>query len=251
MDDTAANIALSNQSLGLLGAASITLAATTEQNYIYCSAFLDDARDEIVSAHKWNFAKKRAYAVQTTDPLFGYDNAFTKPTDCLKLWMIEEAQDAVFEVEGSLILTDEGTVPTAYDDDSVAYLAGEYISSDFTDTDLTYSVDTAFTSSDEETDLDSYCTALALNYEVLKVEYVYQVTDVSTLPIFIRQCVVYNLAIKLSAPIKQNETAAMNLQAMLYGGPKITGYLDLARSHDAQEAGGTQFVTNTFLDARE
>ncbi len=70
MTDNAANIALCNQSLGLLGASEITLAATTETNYVYCATFFDTSRDEILESHKWNFAKKRAYAIQTTDPLF-------------------------------------------------------------------------------------------------------------------------------------------------------------------------------------
>ncbi len=250
MDDTASNIALANQSLGLLGAAAITVGATTEQNYIYCALFFDDARDEILEAHKWNFAKKRAYAVQTTKPLFGYDNAFTKPTDCLRVWTVEQKPLAVFEVEGSLILTSEGSAPQDYDEDGVDYLAGQYILSDFTDTDLTYSVDTAFTSSDEETDLGTYCTALASDYQILEVEYVYQVTDVSTYPIWLRQCVVVNLAIKLASPIKQNEEAALSLQSLLYGSNKNIGYLDMARSYDGQEAGGTKFVTSTFINSR-
>ena len=88
MDDTAANIAACNQSLGMLGADEITVGATTEQNHIYCTTFFDDARDEILAAHRWNFAKKRGYALETTKPLFGYDNAFTYPTDGIKVWAI-------------------------------------------------------------------------------------------------------------------------------------------------------------------
>ncbi len=211
---------------------------------------VDNARDEIISAHKWNFAKKRAYSVQTTKPIFGLDSAFTKPTDCLKVWTIEQKPLAVFEVEGSSILTSEGNAPPDYDDDGVDYLAGQYILSDFTDTELTYSVDSAFTSSDEETDLSSYCTALASDFQILETEYVRQVTDVSTLPVWLRRCVTLNLAIYLSAPIKQNEKAALNFQTMLYGSPKVQGMMGLAMSFDAQEAGGTKFVTSTFLASR-
>ena len=156
MTDSAQNIAMANESLGLLGAEAITVGATTEQNYIYCVTFFDDARDEILTAHRWNFAKKRTFAIQTTDPLFGYDNAFTPPSDYLKILQIEEDPLAKFEVENALIITDEGTAPTDYDDDSVDYLAGEYISSDDSGSDLTYLVDTAFTSSSETTDLATY-----------------------------------------------------------------------------------------------
>jgi hypothetical protein len=249
MTDSAQNIAMCNEALGLLGAAEITLAATTEQNYVYCATFFDDARDEILVAHKWNFAKKRAFAIQTTDPLFGYDNAFTPPSDYLKILQIEEEPDAEFEVENALILTDEGETPadwvTATD-----YLAGEYLQSDDSGSTLTYLVDTAFTSSTETTDLSSYCTSQAADLDVLKVEYIYQHTTFSTWPIYAKECLVLNLARKLAAPIKQDETVALNLQAMLYGSKRVTGYLDTARSLDAQEGGAIKIKTQTWIDAR-
>jgi len=253
MTDSTQNIAMCNESLGLLGAEAITLAATTEQNYIYCATFFDDARDEILTAHRWNFAKKRAFAIQTTDPLFGYDNAFTPPSDYLKILQIEEEPDAIFEVENALIITDEGTTPadwvTATD-----YLAGEYLQSDDTTsgTDLTYLVDTAFTSTatSETTDLDSYCTSQGADLEVLKVEYIYQHTTFSTWPVYAKQCLVLNLARMLCSPIKQSEDVAMNLQSMLYGSKKVTGYLDIARSTDAQEGGAIAIKTQTWLNAR-
>jgi len=246
MTENAANIALCNQSLGLLGATAIELSGSST-NHTYCTTFFDDSRDEILAAHPWNFARKRAFAIQTTDPLFGYDNAFTVPSDCLRILKVADDPAAEFRREGDLILTDEGESPSDYDDDGVDYLAGDYISA----SDITYLVDTAFTSSDETTDLATYCTSQSDDYETLEVEYIYQVTDVSSYPSFLRQCVVYNLAIKLCSPIKQNETVALNLQSMLYGGPKTYGYLSMARSFDAQESGGVKIKTNVFLDARK
>lgn len=250
MSETAANIALCNQALGLLGAAEITLNGTTV-NHGYCTTFFDDARDEILASHPWNYARKRAFAIQTTDPFFGYDNAFTMPSDCLRILTIEQDSAAEFRREGDLILTDEGTAAPDYDDDSVDYLAGQYISSDDSGSDLTYLVDTAFTSSSETTDLASYCTSQGGDYQYLEVEYIYQVTGVDSYPPSLYQCVVYNLAIKLCSPIKQDERVALNLQTMLYGSPKVTGYMSLARSFDAQESGGTQIKTRTWLDSRK
>ena len=249
MTENAANILLANQSLGLLGATAIKLNGST-QNHKYCTTFFDEARDEILVAHKWNFAKKRAYAIQTTDPIFGYDNAFTIPSDCLKVWQVEEEPDAKFEVEGSLIITHEGMAAPAYDDDSVDYLAGQYISSDDSGSDLTYLVDTAFTSSSETSDLATYCTSQSGDYSILKIEYIYQVSTLSVWKVYARQCFVINLARMLCSPIKQNEKVALNLQAMLYGSKKVTGYLDIARSIDAQEGGAIVIKTNTWLKAR-
>lgn len=251
MTDSAQNIAVCNQSLGLLGADAITVGSTTEQNYIHCVTFFDDARDEILTAHRWNFAKKRAYAIQTTDPLFGYDNAFTPPADYLKILQIEEDPAAVFEVENALILTDEGSAPADYDEDGEDYLAGEYISSDDSGADLTYLVDTAFTSSSETTDLASYCTSQGADLQILKVEYIYQHTTFSTWPVYAVQCLVINLARMLCSAIKQNEEASLNLQAMLYGSKQVTGYLDIARSIDAKEGGAIALKTNKFLASRK
>ncbi len=250
MSETAENIALANQSLGLLGAAEIELNGTT-QNHIYCTTFFDDCRDEILASHPWNYARKRAFAIQTTNPLFGYDNAFTVPSDCLRALTIEGDPAAKFEREGGLILTNEGTAAPDYDDDSVDYLAGQYISSDDSGSDLTYLVNTAFTSSSETTDLAAYCTSAGGDYEILEVEYIYQVTSVSSYPPFLKWCVVLNLVIKLCAPIKQKENSALNFHAMLYGGPKVNGYMGQARSQDAMEGGGQTIKTSKWLAARK
>lgn len=295
MTENAANIAICNQSLGMLGAKAITLNGST-QNHTYCTTFFDDARDEILTAGRWNFAKKRAYAIQTTDPLFGYDNAFTPPSDYLKIIQIEEEPDLAFEVENALIITDEGSAPQSWVT-GTAYLAGEYVSVTpsawatatsyidgqyVTDSDLvyevlsdhtsgtlatdvtsgyiisrgagdkgTYLVATAHTSSTVAVDIAaSYITPSSGDLDVLKVEYIYQHTTYSTWPVYAVQCNVINLARMLAAPIKQNEAQSLNLQAMLYGSEKVTGYLDVARSLDAQEGGAITIKTQSWIKAR-
>jgi len=251
MTDNAANVALCNESLGLLGAATISVGGSSV-NHGHCTTFFDASRDEILVNHPWNWASKRAYAIETTTPLFGSDDQFTVPSDCLRIMTVEEDPLIWWKREGSVILCNDGNAAPAYDDDEVDYLAGEYISSDDSGDDLTYLVDTAFTSSSETTDLSSYCTSSGGDYEILKVEYVYQVTDVSTYPVYMRQCLVVNLAIKLSSPIVQAATSQMllNFQASLFGGPKNFGYLAIAKAIDAQEAGGEKITTNKFLNAR-
>jgi len=250
MTDSAQNIAICNQSLGIIVAQEITVGSGTEQNHIYCTTFFDDARDEILTAHRWNFAKKRAFAIQTTDPLFGYDNAYTPPADYLKILQIEEDPLAEFEVENALILTDEGTTPSGWVT-STAYLEGEYIQSDDSGADLTYLVDTAFTSSTETTDLSSYCTSQSADLDTLKVEYIYQHTTFSTWPVYAQRCMVLNLALQLVSAIKQDEKMAVNIQQQLYGSSKVTGYLDIARSLDAQEGGAIALTTNKWLNSRK
>jgi hypothetical protein len=185
--------------------------------------------------------------------LFGYDNAFTIPSDCRRVLTIADDPDVRWQREGNLVLTDEGDVPNDYDEDGVDYLAGEYILSDTSGSDLTYLVDTAFTSSDEATDIATYCTSQGSDYEVVEVEYIYTVEDVSTYPQFLRLCLVYSLAIKLANAVTQKATAEISraLQQSYLGGPKNYGYLQLAKSIDSQEAGGTLMSTTTFLDSRK
>ena len=257
MTESDANIAVSNLALGLLGAKAITVDGTS-RNHTLCTLFFDDSRDEILAQHPWNWARKRAYAVETTDPLWtlhdlSYGYNYTVPSDCLRMLTVDNDPDAKWSREGGVIITNRGSLPSDYSEDEEDYLAGEYITSDFTDDDLTYSVDTAFTSDDEETDLDSYCTALAANYRVLKTEYIYQVTDVSTYPQYMRKCLVWNLAIYLAPAILQEEQAGatLSLQTALYGGPKNHGYLPLAKSIDAQESGVTTIKTSTLISSRQ
>lgn len=249
MTDNAANIAVCNQSLGLLGAAEISVGSGTEQNHIYCTTFFDDARDEMLAAHRWNFAMKRAFALQTTDPLFGPSNAFTKPTDCIKVWGIAEAPDAIWSMEKGAIITDEGSAAQPWELDK-DFLADSYITSDTSGSDLTYLVDTAFTGVVESTDLAANCTSQSADLIVLKIEYVYQRTDVDAWPVSARQTLVINLARMLVSAIKQKSEVALRLQTMLYGGPKITGYLAIARTVDAQESGIMSVTTRTLLTSR-
>ena len=249
MTDNAANIAVCNQSLGLLGATEITVGGTTDQNHIYCTTFFDDARDEMLVAHRWNYAKKRAYALETTTPIFGWNNAFTSPTDAIKVWAIEEAPDAEWEIEGGLILTNEGSAAQAWEVDK-EFIAGQYLKSDTSGSDLTYLVDTTFTGTVEATDLSTNCTVQSGDLDVLAIEYVYQRTDVDAWPISARQALIINLARMLAPAIKQNEDASLKLQSMLYGGPKTTGYLSIARTIDAQEGGIMSVTTRTLLTSR-
>lgn len=243
--DDADIIAVCNQSLGLLGAELITINGT-DQNHDLCTLYYPDAKDEMLICHPWNHAYKRANMLQAATPLNEYDYAFTKPTDCLRVLRIDNDPLCQFRVEGSLVLTNSYESPDEYDDDSVDYLAGQYVSY----SDVTYLVDTSFTSSDWATDLAAYLTTQTDDLKYVPVEYIYQAADIENFPAYLKQCVVYNLAIKLAPPIKASEKAAMNLQQMLYGGPQVTGYLNMARSLDAQESAVTEIKTQSWINSR-
>jgi len=241
--DTATNISICNESLGLFGAEQIVI-DTASQNRTYCETFFARAYKEILAAHFWNFATKRAYALETTSPLYGYDNAFTIPSDCIRTWVIDDNPLCNFKKVGSAIHTDSGDSPDTYSDDGVEYLAGQYVSY----SDVTYLVDTGFTSSDWTTDLASYMTTKTSDLKVIPIEYVYDQSDLSAWPDYVIQSVVYNLAIKVAPPITQNSDSAVNFQKLLYD-PNI-GFLRNAKKFDAQESGGQKVYTNAWLNSR-
>ncbi len=165
--------------------------------------------------------------------------------------MIEQEPIAKFEVEGGLILTDKGSTPVAWAT-ATAYIIGQPVSNN----DVTYICKAAHTSGDTDDEPGvgategTYWTSQTGDYQVLEIEYVYQATGVDSYPAYLYQCCVYNLAIKLSPAIKQNEEAALNLQSLLYGSRKVTGYMDIARSIDAQEQGGVVMKTSTWINSR-
>jgi len=253
MTENAANIALANQSLGLLGSEAIVLNGTSV-NHEHCTLFFDDSRDEMLVNHPWNWANKVAYAIQTTDPITGdYDNAFTIPTDCLRVLTIENDPLAKYKRRVSTIVTDEGNVPSDWVT-ATDYLVGQYVTND----DVSYICIVAHTSGDTDDEPGTgateatYWTSQTTNLKILEVEYIYQVTDVLTYPSYMRMCLVMNLAIRLSSPILQAAASNMllNFQTSLFGGPKTWGYLNIAKAIDAQEAGGETIKTNKFLSSR-
>lgn len=67
-------------------------------------------RDEVLEAHAWSFAQKRAVlAADVAEPLWGYENQFTLPNDCLKLLAIEGVavlNGAAYTIEDDKLLTD-------------------------------------------------------------------------------------------------------------------------------------------------
>lgn len=78
------------------------------------------ARHEVLRAHRWNFASKRATLSQDEDtPAFGYDYQYTLPTDCLRVLEVNEVSGSGdplddWEIEGRKILIDDAEVNIIY-----------------------------------------------------------------------------------------------------------------------------------------
>jgi len=69
-----------------LGARSIASFNDPGKEALLARTGYDDTRDEVLRAHPWNCATKRASLVlDGTPPEWGFDNAFQQPADCLRI----------------------------------------------------------------------------------------------------------------------------------------------------------------------
>jgi hypothetical protein len=78
----------------------------------FCSRFYAEARNEVLSSHRWNFAMKRGTLVKLVDaPAFEWAFAYQLPVDCLRVVQLngyEQTQrEAEFCIEGRTLLTND------------------------------------------------------------------------------------------------------------------------------------------------
>lgn len=81
-----------------------------------CNLFYTDTRDSLLRQHPWNFAIKRVeLAKLTTSPVFGFDNEFQLPSDCLRVMYTNLVFPAdAFRVEGKKLLANSDSVKIEY-----------------------------------------------------------------------------------------------------------------------------------------
>lgn len=101
-------VAIYNAALFLLGEESVTSPDDDLKAARLCNQRFDPARDQLLRQHRWNFAITRAQlAADSTPPVWGYTNAFTLPSDCIRpLSIMGEPRD--WKVEGGKILANYG-----------------------------------------------------------------------------------------------------------------------------------------------
>lgn len=112
---TASDVAVCNNALLLVGNTSITALTDDTKAAKLCLQFYQQSLDAVLRAYTWNCATVRSAALTaTTAPTFGFSYAFTLPTDCLRVLMIEDDQTIPFKVESGVLLTDESTCKISY-----------------------------------------------------------------------------------------------------------------------------------------
>ncbi len=113
-----------NLSLSRIGAKAVTLAqitADTDPRAQHCNRHYEQTRDSLVRSHWWRFASDRASLTATTDPSFEWDNAFTLPSDFLRMKSVFDPNNTPgnntrrsFALEGLTLLTNDSSVKIRY-----------------------------------------------------------------------------------------------------------------------------------------
>ena len=105
----ASEVDICNRALQKLGAERITSLTQDSANARACNLCYEPIRDAELRAHPWNFAIKRAsLAADSTAPSFGYDSAYTLPSDCLRVMPPDVSVNFNtfdWQIEGRKILT--------------------------------------------------------------------------------------------------------------------------------------------------
>lgn len=110
-----ANLALSHLGEERLVALTDNVASARAVDLIY-----EDVRDEVLRAHRWNFAVKRAVLTAlVTAPAFGWALEYPLPNDCLRVLEVNDSEfgDTItdeYVVEGRSILTDAESLNLVY-----------------------------------------------------------------------------------------------------------------------------------------
>lgn len=120
-------ISICNSALSKLGVDRITSITESNKRARVCNEQYSKLKEEVLSAHPWNFALKRASLSQTANtPAFEYSYEYQLPTDCLRV--IRAHEDYIEWVrEGDKLLTDESTL-------KIQYISNVEYESDFTAT---------------------------------------------------------------------------------------------------------------------
>lgn len=111
---------IANLALAHLGEAPIQSLDENNAASRACALHYPQTRDELLRAHRWNFAVTRVALSELDDePPFGWLHQFELPADCLRVLEFNDSEigDVIseeFVIEGRAVLTDAETVNLIY-----------------------------------------------------------------------------------------------------------------------------------------
>ena len=115
----ASKVGICNSALIKLGASTIMSLTDGSKNANLCNEQYDRLRDDLLRAHPWNFAMKRAKLAQlSTEPAFQFAHAYQLPADWLRTVSVHDnaaAAGAVhYRIEGRSILANASGIYLRY-----------------------------------------------------------------------------------------------------------------------------------------
>jgi hypothetical protein len=252
-----------NFALGLIGEYEVedTAASRLLKQNLLCIRYYELARDETLRAHPWNEAKKRVILYQyTPSPVFGYDRAYAKPTDCLRVLSVDDSigsdvsyrRAGIYDwgVEGDYILSDAGATPPSWSSDK-DYIDGQFFSYDSTTYEVlvTHTSDTTGADSDAQIAVDVAAENIKSkggDYRIIYVEYIWQETDIDNYSATLKYAIALNLASKIITGLT-NDTKGK--QALIDEYNKLV--MPMARSYDGAEGKPRPMFSSEWIRSRQ
>jgi len=109
------DLAICNDALLLLGNNAIDDLTDDTKAAKLCTQYYQRTVDSVIRAYTWNCATVRSDELTaTTDPTFGFSNAYTLPDDCLRVLKMYDDDTYKYRVENGALLCDEGTAQITY-----------------------------------------------------------------------------------------------------------------------------------------
>lgn len=259
-----AEISLCNEALGLLDETAISTSGTgetfaiddeTDKSYILCNRYYTQAINEMLQRHYWREATERAVIQQSGVPPFGYDYEYDLPSDFIRLYRIDSTgsyasrpkySSEAYSVEGDKLLTYEGYVPqptiavegtTYYEGDVVLDIHGNALICVVESTTASEDLGNVQTDGGLWSNLNSYG-------RLLNIIYIKSIAAGSLGPL-LRECVKYNLAIKISPGLARNQDEVQALTEKLE-----TILIREAKSIDSMEKFPVQRFNSEWVNSR-
>lgn len=108
-----------NSALVKLGASTVVSPDDGSNNATVLNAIYDQTLDSLLRDHLWNFAIERVQLAESaTEPVFGFDNKFALPSDCLRIVSVHDNDAGLggidYRLEGAFIHADSTEVYLRY-----------------------------------------------------------------------------------------------------------------------------------------
>ena len=108
-------VPICNSALIKVGAERIDSLSDTTKRAVIVNEQYEKSRDDLMMSHPWNFAIARLELAQSaTDPVNGWDAAFTLTNNVLRVLEINDDDSLDWAVEGGYVVTDETSCTIKY-----------------------------------------------------------------------------------------------------------------------------------------